>query len=127
MEDFSVFKSRTQQESEGCHHSQCIPFIPPRQVSAMVPSVSNLISLNERYYSKSIFDEKTSVNEASRHAVSFNQEGGIIGKSLHNNYYKKFEDAPAHLRRKRIKDIDLRFSSTGLMSYCDYLRGKSSR
>lgn len=123
MEEFSVFKSRETKKIVDCH-SIFVPHVPLFDESNK-KSISDLIALNERFYD---VDSKrpilasckqTRIN-ASVLDISLSS-GGSNGAKLQKNYEQQ---STLIFKRKRIKDIDLRFSETGLMSYCDYLRGR---
>jgi hypothetical protein len=140
MEEFSVFKARRQAgESNSGRRSLFVPHIPLFDNSKH-NSVADLIALNERYYDaekQSIAIRSRITNEDARSPIGSMSKTNIQANysdtpkchvresNCTNNAFgdQKHEYVPLDFKRKRIKDIDLRFTNTGLMSYCDYLRG----
>lgn len=130
MEEFSVFKSKDKSKKCIGHHSLFVPHIPLFANNGKTSSVADLVALNERYYD---IDKKISASSAAVAAASTllathgstytSSTSSSSNQTIEKHNYKKYEPIPVRLKRKRIKDIDLRFTNTGIMPYCEYLRG----
>ena len=134
MEEFSVFKSKEKSKKCDDHHSLFVPHIPlfdSKTTHFKRNSVADLVSLNERYY-----DTNKNISAAASEASALSSEAFIFAQTKKNqtlrahrskikddSAYKKYDAPPVQFKRRRIKDIDLRFANTGIMPYCDYLRG----
>ena len=135
MEEFSVFKSKDKSNRKISHHSLFVPHIPLFGNNCKRNSVSDLVALNQRYYDidKKIAastDASSLCSTSSSHdsTLSLSSSGHVVGKltTKDQSYYEKYEPNSVQFKRKRIKDIDLRFTNTGIMPYCEYLRGMRS-
>jgi hypothetical protein len=130
MEDFSIFKSKERTKKCVVHHSLFVPHIPLFEKNVKRnSSVSELIALNERHY-----DANTNTSGLLLSSLSYTTSCSshiqmrqtVRHSKVAESHYKKYEHPPTQFKRKRIKDIDLRFTNTGIMPYCDYLRGIKS-
>mmetsp|Transcript_23477 Transcript_23477/g.39838 ORF Transcript_23477/g.39838 Transcript_23477/m.39838 type:complete len:144 (-) Transcript_23477:431-862(-) len=141
MDEFSVFKSSDKTKTNGHQLSLFVPHISLFN-KVKRSSVAELIALNERYYDTSRrtsdpvpvasgHEEDQSVESRKKNS-EFMRRNHVNSRSNNHNNNKsknishKHDRMPVEFKRKRIKDIDLRFTNTGLMSYCEYLRGESS-
>ena len=129
MSEFSVFKSKDSSLKCEGNHSLFVPHVPLfTNTYEEKKTVKELIGLHERFYDvnkradvKTAYssDEMSTSRQQQQPHLS-HTKSSVVDKS---SYYKKYDHTPLQFKRKRIKDIDIRFTNTGIMSYCDYLQG----